>query len=202
MTQSRGGRLREGEWSASVTQLEAAEPGFEPRSTLTHCSTRPRDHEATQTPLMTSLILQMVSLPAYLHVGSPSLPMASSGVGAGGVISTGQVRRQSLKEGRGLILSRRVRAKSQSCLTLCDPMDCNLPVSSVHGDSPGKNPLKWSAVFSRAVGEGFSHSPVSKSSACNAGDPGSVPGSGRSLGEGNGNPLQYSCLESPKDRGA
>ena len=35
-----------------------------------------------------------------------------------------------------------------------------------------------------------------------AGDPGSVPGSGRSLGEGNGTPLQYSCLENPMDRGA
>ena len=33
-------------------------------------------------------------------------------------------------------------------------------------------------------------------------DPGSVPGSGRSLGEGNGNPLQYSCLENPMDREA
>ena len=34
----------------------------------------------------------------------------------------------------------------------------------------------------------------------NAGDEGSIPGSGRSPGEGNGNPLQYSCLESPMDR--
>jgi len=34
------------------------------------------------------------------------------------------------------------------------------------------------------------------------GDVGSIPGSGRSLGEGNGNPLQYSCLENPMDRGA
>ena len=33
-------------------------------------------------------------------------------------------------------------------------------------------------------------------------DPGSIPGSGRSPGEGNGNPLQYSCLENPTDRGA
>ena len=41
-----------------------------------------------------------------------------------------------------------------------------------------------------------------KESACNAGDPGSVPGLGRSPGEGNGNPLQYSCLENPMDRGA
>ena len=39
-------------------------------------------------------------------------------------------------------------------------------------------------------------------SACNAGDLGSIPGLGRSPGEGNGNPLQYSCLENPIDRGA
>ena len=36
-------------------------------------------------------------------------------------------------------------------------------------------------------------------SACNVGDPGSFPGSGRSPGEGNGKPLQYSCLENPMD---
>ena len=42
---------------------------------------------------------------------------------------------------------------------------------------------------------------VSKESACNAGDLGSIPGSGRSPGEGNGNPLQCSCLENSKDRG-
>ena len=41
----------------------------------------------------------------------------------------------------------------------------------------------------------------SKESACNAGDLGSVPELGRSPGEGNGNPLQYSCLENPTDRG-
>ena len=41
---------------------------------------------------------------------------------------------------------------------------------------------------------GFPHSAVSKESACNAGDPGSIPGLGRSPGEGNGNPLQYSYL--------
>ena len=41
-----------------------------------------------------------------------------------------------------------------------------------------------------------------KASVHNAGDPGSIPGSGRSSGEGNGNPLQYYCLENPKDRGA
>ena len=42
---------------------------------------------------------------------------------------------------------------------------------------------------------------VGKASACNAGDPGSIPGSGRSSGEGNGNPLQHSCLENPMDKG-
>ena len=41
-----------------------------------------------------------------------------------------------------------------------------------------------------------------KKSACEAGDLGSVPGSGRSPGKVNGNPLQYSCLENPMDRGA
>ena len=49
---------------------------------------------------------------------------------------------------------------------------------------------------------GFPHSPIGRSPACNAGDLGSIPGWGRSLGEGNGNPLQYSCLENPIDRGA
>ena len=37
-------------------------------------------------------------------------------------------------------------------------------------------------------------------SACNAGNPGSIPGFRRSPGEGNGNPLQYSCLENPTDK--
>ena len=41
-----------------------------------------------------------------------------------------------------------------------------------------------------------------KDSACSAGDLGLIPGSGRSSGEGNGNPLQYSCLENPMDQGA
>ena len=41
-----------------------------------------------------------------------------------------------------------------------------------------------------------------KASACNTGDPGLIPGSGRSPGEGNGNPLQYSSMENPVDGGA
>ena len=49
---------------------------------------------------------------------------------------------------------------------------------------------------------GFPHSSVSKNSACNAGDTGLIPRLGKSPGEGNGNPLQYSFLENPMDRGA
>ena len=49
---------------------------------------------------------------------------------------------------------------------------------------------------------GFPCSSVGKESASSAGDLGSIPGSERSPGEGNGNPLQYSCLENPMDRGA
>ena len=49
---------------------------------------------------------------------------------------------------------------------------------------------------------GFPGSSDSKKSACSAGDLGSIPGLGRCPGEENGNPLQYSCLENPKDRGA
>ena len=49
---------------------------------------------------------------------------------------------------------------------------------------------------------GFPSSSDGKDSACNAGDPGSIPGSGRSPGEGHGNPLQYSCLGNPMGRGA
>ena len=45
------------------------------------------------------------------------------------------------------------------------------------------------------------HSSVGKESACSAGDPGSIPGLRRYPGEGNGNPLQYSCLEDPMDGG-
>ena len=49
---------------------------------------------------------------------------------------------------------------------------------------------------------GFPCSLFSKESACNAGDPGLIPGLGRAPGEENGNPLQDSCLENPMDRRA
>ena len=64
----------------------------------------------------------------------------------------------------------------------------------------GKQPVQgctWTRGFGTFPGGSYS-----KASACNAGDPGSIPGSGRSPGEGNGNPLQHSCLENPMDGGA
>ena len=62
--------------------------------------------------------------------------------------------------------------------------------TSIQSPSPDKH------VFS------INNSWLGKESACSAGDPGSIPGSGGSPGEGNGNPLQYSCLKNPMDRGA
>ena len=62
----------------------------------------------------------------------------------------------------------------------------------------------WSALFvlyELHVWD-FLGSPDGKRSACHAGDTGLIPGSGRSPGEGNDYPLQYSCLENPMDRGA
>ena len=50
--------------------------------------------------------------------------------------------------------------------------------------------------------QSFPRRSVGKESACSAGDRGLIPGSGRSPGEGNDNPLQNSCLENPMDRGA
>ena len=50
--------------------------------------------------------------------------------------------------------------------------------------------------------EGFSGGSAVKNHPANARDTGSIPGSGRSPGEGNGNPLQYSCLGNSMDRGA
>ena len=57
---------------------------------------------------------------------------------------------------------------------------------------------KWASTWEK----GFPYNSNGKESARNEGDQGLIPGSGRSSGEGNGNSLQYSCLENPMDRGA
>ena len=96
-------------------------------------------------------------------------------------------------------------------------MDCSPPGSSAHGIFQARIP-EWIAI---SYSRGFTSLPVSKWAfikyvrdnglpwwpsgkefACNAGDAGSISGLGRSPGEGNGNPLQYSCLEDSTDRGA
>ena len=57
-------------------------------------------------------------------------------------------------------------------------------------------------LHSYQVSMGFPGGAEVKASACDVGDLGSIPGSGRSPGEGNGNPLQHSCRENPIDGGA
>jgi len=57
-------------------------------------------------------------------------------------------------------------------------------------------------LWVKDIGFGLKCGLDGKVSAYHVGDLGSIPGSGRSPGEGNGNPLQYSCLENPMDRGA
>ena len=63
-----------------------------------------------------------------------------------------------------------------------------------------EEPGRLEPMGSQRVTQGFPGGSEVKVSACSVGNLGSIPGSGRSPGEGNGNPLQYSCLENPMDR--
>ena len=65
-----------------------------------------------------------------------------------------------------------------------------------------RKPFKTLIISTTQCSMGFPHSSVGRASACNAGDLGSIPRWKISPGEGNGYPLQYSCLENPMDRGA
>ena len=84
------------------------------------------------------------------------------------------------------------------------PPTCLIGGDVDHGSSAGLGAQVGHAV-DRLDPEGVVHMgqqvghQEAKESACNAGDLGSIPGSGRSPGEGNGNPLQYSYLENPMD---
>ena len=73
-------------------------------------------------------------------------------------------------------------------------------LTSIHDWMDGKTIAltRWTFV-GKVMSLLFNMLSMGKVSACNAGDPGSIPGSGRSPGEGNGNPFQYSCLENPMD---
>ena len=116
---------------------------------------------------------------------------------------------------------------AQSCLTLCNPMDGShqAPLSmefsrqwwsGLSFSSPGYLPRYSPKELTKPyIALPDLHGPRlllgtddmyqcpggsdGKAPTCNVGDLGSIPGSGRSPGEGNGNPLQYSCLESPMD---
>ena len=96
-----------------------------------------------------------------------------------------------------------------SCLG--SSMDKEAWQATVHGVAKSRTQLSnWTTiVYSGAFTMAFSPElkcfpggSEGKASTCNARDPGSISGSGRSPGEGNGNPLQYSCLENSMDTGA
>ena len=108
---------------------------------------------------------------------------------------------------------------AQLCPTLSDPMDYSLPGSSVHGifqarvlewgaiafsiwETPKQEIMKLDSEEFLCIYSDFPGGSDGKTSAYNAGDPCSIPVWGRSFGEGNGTPLQYSCLENPMDGGA
>ena len=101
-------------------------------------------------------------------------------------------------------------------ITITSECVCGLPFYAMYFLCPGRGCLgvpcnltrishlsAWLRFrFPRVTALGFSHSSVGKESTCSEADRGSIPGLGRSPGEGNGNPLQYSCLENPMDWGA
>ena len=73
---------------------------------------------------------------------------------------------------------------------------------SLEKSSNSSKVIWWEVAGLRKHSEGFPGGSDSKECACNAGDLGLIPGLGRSPGEGNGNPLQYSGLENSRERGA
>ena len=74
-----------------------------------------------------------------------------------------------------------------------------MAVSGVFNEDHPCLPLVTGSAY--PTEESFPGGSNGEESACNAGDPGSIPGSGRSPGEGKGTPLQYSCLKKSMDRG-
>ena len=99
---------------------------------------------------------------------------------------------------------------TQLCPTLCDSMDYRTPGLPVHQQLQEftQTHLHQDADAIQPSHPLSSPSPTfpggsdGKDSACNAGDPGLIPGSGRASGEGNGHPLQYSCPQNSLDRAA
>ena len=96
-------------------------------------------------------------------------------------------------------LSWKPRASTDRYLGVSDEVERHLHVAD---QGPFEALRLLGGVFLLVRCSGFPGSSDGKASACNTGDPGSIPGLGRSPGEGNGNPLQHSCLENPMDGGA
>ena len=106
---------------------------------------------------------------------------------------------------RDILLSRSRKPKKQwnNCFRLKETRD--MTINAVYG--PGLDPLLLKAALGQLekfnwglwIRWGFPGGSEVKASASNAGGPGLIPGLGRSPGEGNGNPPQYSCLENPMD---
>ena len=84
----------------------------------------------------------------------------------------------------------------------CSPVDGSTPGLPVPHHLPSLSKFTPVASVMPSVKWVFPGGSYSKASACHARDLGSIPGLGRSPGEGNGNPLQCSCLENPMDGGA
>ena len=92
----------------------------------------------------------------------------------------------------------RSRGRDESCRRASGSQELvPWPFTAVRGEK-----RRWWGWRCVADLQGFPGGSVGKGSTYNAGDTGSIPGSGRSPGGGHGNPLQYSCLENPMDRGA
>ena len=84
-------------------------------------------------------------------------------------------------------------------------MDCSTPGLPVHHQLPEFTPTNFQTFVGTVITYLYFNFPGGsdgKASVYNAGDPGSIPGLGRSTGEGNGNLLQYYCLENPMNRRA
>ena len=83
-----------------------------------------------------------------------------------------------------------------------DGRGCLLSVASSFSQKPFLNSMCPHAYIYPVLSTVFPGASYGKEPTCNAGHLGSIPGLGRSLGEGNGNPLQYYCQETPMDRGS
>ena len=88
------------------------------------------------------------------------------------------------------------------CSCLENPRDGGAWWAAVYGVTQSRTRLKRLSSSSRGIYKGFPGGSVVKNPPANVGDMGLIPGSGKSPRERNGNPLQYSCLKNPADRGA